>query len=61
VRTFEEEYRSTNCFDLTGCDLSKEEGIQAFVEKGMIEKCRQFTGRAAGMVAELINDEEDKD
>jgi dihydrofolate reductase len=61
LRAFEEDYRSTNCFDLTGCDLSKEEGRQAFVEKGMIEKCRQFTGRAASMVAEIFNDEEDKD
>ena len=58
LRAFEEEYRSINCFDLTGCDLSKEEGRQAFVEKGMIEKCRKFTGRAASMVAKLINDEE---
>jgi len=61
LRAFEEEYRSINCFDLTGCDLSKEEGRQAFVEKGMMEKCRQFTGRAASMVAELINDEEDNE
>jgi C_GCAxxG_C_C family probable redox protein len=61
LRDFEEEYKSINCFDLTGCDLSKEEGRQAFAEKGMIEECRQFTGRAASMVAELFNDEEDKD
>jgi C_GCAxxG_C_C family probable redox protein len=61
LRAFEEDYRSINCFDLTGCDLSKEEGRQAFVKKGMIEKCRQFTGRAASIVAELFNDEEDKD
>jgi C_GCAxxG_C_C family probable redox protein len=57
LQAFEEEYMSINCFELTGCDLSKEEGRQAFVEKNMMEKCRQFTGRAASLVAELINAE----
>jgi hypothetical protein len=51
-------YKSTNCFELTGFDLGKEEDLQAFVEKGMIEKCRQFTGKAARLVAEIINGEE---
>jgi len=46
---------SINCFELTGCDLSKEEERQAFVDKGMMEKCRQFTGRAASLVAELTS------
>lgn len=59
LQAFEEEYISINCFELTGCDLSKEEGHQAFVEKGMMKKCRQFTGRAASLVAELISGEED--
>jgi len=56
---FEKENMSVNCFELTGCDLSKEEGRKAFSEKGMVEKCRQFTGRAASLVAELISGEED--
>ena len=58
LRAFEVEYKSTNCFELTGYDLSKEEDRQAFFEKGMIEKCRRFTGRAAGLVAELVGTEE---
>ncbi len=56
LRLFEEEFGSTNCFELTGFDLSKKEGRQAFAERGMMEKCRHFTGRAARLVAELSND-----
>ncbi len=59
LRAFEEEYRSIDCFELTGYDLGKEEDRQAFGEKGIMEKCRQITGRAASLVAELVNDEEE--
>jgi C_GCAxxG_C_C family probable redox protein len=61
LQAFEEEYMSINCFELTGCDLSKEEGRQAFAEKNMMEQCRQFTGRAASLVAELINAEKNNE
>lgn len=58
LRLFEEEFGSINCFELTGFDLSKQKERLAFAEKGMIEKCRHFTGRAARLVAELSNDPE---
>jgi C_GCAxxG_C_C family probable redox protein len=61
LQAFEEEYMSINCLELTGCDLSKEEGRQAFAEKNMMEQCRQFTGRAASLVAELINAEKNNE
>ena len=61
IQAFEKEYMSTNCFELTGFDLSKEEERQAFFDKGMMEKCRQFTGRAASLVTELISSEEDNE
>ena len=61
LQTFEEEYGSINCFELTGYDLGREEERQAFFEKGMMEKCRQFTGRAASLVAEIIIGEEDNE
>ena len=56
LRGFEEEYKTANCFELTGCDLSTKAGRQAFVNKGMIEQCRQFTGKAARLAAKLIHD-----
>ncbi len=59
LRAFEAEYRSINCFELIGYDLGKEEDRQAFGEKGIIEECRQIVGRAASLVAELVNDEEE--
>lgn len=55
LKAFEDEFTSTNCFELTDCDLGKAEDRTAFVEKGMMEKCRHFTGRAASLVAEIIN------
>jgi C_GCAxxG_C_C family probable redox protein len=54
LRAFEKEYSSINCFELTGFDLSKKEERQVFAEKGMMKTCRQFTGGAARLVAELI-------
>ena len=56
LKAFEEEYGATNCFELIGFDLGKEEERKAFYEQGLIEKCSQFTGKAASLVAELIND-----
>ncbi len=59
MRAFEDEYKSTNCLELTGCDLSTEEGRQAFADTGIkLERCTRFTGGAAALVAEIINDEE---
>ena len=56
LQAFKEEFKSTNCFELTECDLSTEEGRLAFEDKGLTEKCSQFTSKAASLVAELIND-----
>ena len=61
IKAFEKEYMSTNCFELTGFDLSHEEERQAFFEKGTMEKCRQFTGRAPRLVADLISSREDNE
>ncbi len=59
LHAFEKEFSSTNCFELTGYDLGKEKERQAFAEKGMMETCRRFTGKAARLVAELINNVQD--
>lgn len=57
LSAFEKEYKTINCFELTGCDLGTEQGQQAFVEKEVMEQCRRFTARAASLVAELVGDE----
>ena len=56
IQSFDKEFGSTNCFELTGCDLSTEKGLQDFEDKGMEEKCTIYTGKAAGLVAEIINE-----
>jgi C_GCAxxG_C_C family probable redox protein len=56
LQAFEEECKSTNCFELTGCDLNTEEGRQTFYHGGVVERCRVFTGKAASLAARLIND-----
>ena len=56
LRAFEEEFESTNCFELTGCDLSTDHGRKEFADRGVRESCRLFVGRAAGLVAEIAGD-----
>lgn len=48
---------STNCRELTGCDLGTEAGRAAFEERGLVEDCRRYTGLAAGLVAEIIGND----
>jgi C_GCAxxG_C_C family probable redox protein len=54
LRAFKEAFGSIDCFELTGFDLGKASDRQAFAEKGVMKKCRRFTGKAAGLVAEII-------
>ena len=54
---FENQYGSTNCFDLTGCDFNIEIDIQRWKESGIANKCKEFTGAAARMVIEIIDGE----
>lgn len=55
--TFENQYGSSNCFDLTGCDFNLAVDIQRWKESGMANKCMEFTGAAARMVTEIIEGE----
>ena len=57
IGAFKKVYGSINCYDLTGLDISKEEERKIFVEKGIKEKCGLLTGKAAGLVAELISND----
>jgi C_GCAxxG_C_C family probable redox protein len=55
LRAFKKEYTSLNCYELIGYDLSNEAEHEAFTQKGVMEKCRQFTGGAARLVAALVD------
>lgn len=53
--TFETQFGSSNCFDLTGCDFNEAMDRQRWKESGMASKCKEFTGAAARMVTEIID------
>lgn len=57
-RIFKRNFGSINCFELTGCDLSTTEGREQFWSMGIKDKCREYTGSAARMAAEIIGDVE---
>lgn len=54
IRIFEGKFGSTNCGELTGCDLGTEEGQEAFRANNVIERCREFTVEATSMALSLI-------
>ena len=47
IERFEKQHGSTNCGQLTGCDLATEEGQRAFEEKRVIERCQHYVEDAA--------------
>ena len=55
LTTFETQFGSSNCFDLTGCDFNEAMDRQRWKESGMASKCKEFTGAAARMVTEIID------
>jgi C_GCAxxG_C_C family probable redox protein len=58
LKAFKDRFTSINCFELTGCNFNTVEGHQIFYQNGVIEKCRQYTGIAAGLAAKIIADAE---
>ena len=56
LRSFREQFGSTDCRDLTGCDLSTEEGQQAFRENEVHQRCQNYVEAAAGVAKQLIEE-----
>ena len=57
TRQFAEEFGSTTCVGLLGCDLATPEGQQAFRGDKLHLRCETFTTRAAKLAADLIEAE----
>lgn len=53
---FADRFGSTNCRDLTGCDLGTDEGQDYFKKNNLIEKCRHFSEVGAKIAATLIEE-----
>ena len=49
LEVFENRFGSTNCKELTGCDLGTEDGQKSFADHNLKEKCGEFTEQAAGL------------
>ncbi|MFQ5819486.1 MAG: C-GCAxxG-C-C family protein [Candidatus Heimdallarchaeota archaeon] len=59
-KKFEDEFGSTNCFEIIGVDLKEANARQKWIEAGGLEKCAELVGKAAHMVAEVLQEEEKK-
>ncbi len=51
---FRERFGSTNCKELTGCDLGTEEGRDFFKKNDLKQRCRIYTEEATRIALSLI-------
>ncbi len=56
VSQFENEFKSTQCYKLTGCDLSTEEGQEKYNIEEKYELCDKFVHKATELTLDLIDD-----
>lgn len=56
VDVFSKKFGSTNCRELTGCDLGTEEGQRYFEINHLKEKCREFTKEATKMAIHIMEE-----
>ncbi len=56
LETFEARFGSTNCRDLTGCDLGTDEGQNYFKSNNLIDQCRQYTEESTRIAMSLIEE-----
>jgi len=54
IAEFEEEFGARDCHLLLGCDLGTPEGQAVFREKGLRDRCAEFTGKAAEIAVRVI-------
>jgi C_GCAxxG_C_C family probable redox protein len=54
IEVFENKFGSTNCRQLTGCDLGTEEGRKRYFAANMLERCRGYTEEATRMAMSII-------
>ena len=54
---FETKFGTSNCKELTGCDLGTEEGQEHFISNNLIETCQNYTREATEILMSLLEDE----
>lgn len=53
---FEKKFDSTNCKQLTGCDLGTEEGRKKFSTANLVLRCKNYTEEATRMAMSIIEE-----
>ena len=54
---FEKRFGSSNCKELTGCDLGTEEGHNTFISsQKLIEQCKEYVEEATRMAMVIIEE-----
>lgn len=56
IEIFENKFGSTNCRQLTECDLGTEEGRKRYFATNMLERCRGYTAEATRMTMSIIEE-----
>ena len=56
ISTFKENFHSTHCYKLTGCDLGTEEGQEKYNINECYELCDKFVFEATKLTLDLIED-----
>lgn len=56
INVFTERFGSSNCLELTGCDLMTPEGQKKFQDEKVIDRCAVFVEEAARMAVRVLGD-----
>lgn len=51
---FAQEFGSTQCRDITGCDFSTMQGVDRYISRGQLARCRQIAERAGMQAHDII-------
>ena len=55
ISSFNDEYKSTKCYELTGCDLGTDEGQEKYNIEEKYELCDKFVAKATQLTLDLID------
>ena len=55
IFTFKDSFKSTHCYELTGCDLGTEEGQEKYNINECYQLCDKFVAQATDKTLELID------
>jgi hypothetical protein len=53
---FRQEFGSTQCRAITGCDFSSISGVSKYIENNYVTRCREIAAKVAEKVQETITD-----